>query len=492
MDDRLGLELGGVYSKYSNKYISTDTDSDSTDNSYMDFDSYLKLLVSQMQNQDFNDPMSDAEVLNQMATYSMLDGIKSMTQQSNISYSTSLVGKIVTVSDNGNYYTGIVDSVTVSNGKPALMMGGKAYASSTVTDIVDSEIYNKLYSTWMGKTVKSVNAAEEGAVTGKVTEVLFYGGSGYAVVNGQNVIPLETLEIVNETEKSEETDSTGSETTTGTAEVNEEAVKQSYQARSQSLVDTFMKELDSVNEVSEVSETSGTGVITEEYITQIAELEVPDFYAGMYMSSDYLTGSSELIDVDNTYSNGTLTRSDINEVKENINAVITERVSTVSLKGVTTEPGISTSDCVPHRISVEKYPEEAALADSLGTRMYDIRFINNHDITSRIKTDEIIGYTQSGKAITEIGYSGKGKLGEVVTFADGTQRVEIILSRGRSGWLTTSGNLTLDEICSETAPPGSLTGKLTPFESAIRAYSIEYSAAEQAELDKFNSFALGI
>ncbi|MBP1561802.1 MAG: hypothetical protein J6C96_11275 [Oscillospiraceae bacterium] len=495
MDDRLGLELSGVYSKYSNSYINTETDSDSTDNSYMDFDSYLKLLVSQMQNQDFNDPMSDAEVLNQMATYSMLDGIKSMTQQSNISYSTSLVGKIVTVSDNGNYYTGIVDSVTVSNGKPSLMIGGNAYSSSTVTDIVDTDIYGALYNNWMGKTVKSINAESEGAVTGKVTEVLFYGGSGYAVINGQNVVPIEALEIVNGTDSSDETDENGTDavegTNTETSEVTEAAVMQSYQARSQSLVDTFMKELDEVSGTSAVSEASETTNITEEYVTRIAELEVPDYHAGMYVSADTIE-SAALTNVDNTYSSGTLTRTDaeeVNTVKETVNAVRTENTSGVTLKGVTTEAGVSTSECVPHRISVEKYPEEAALADMLGTRMYDIRYINNHAVTSRIKTDEIIGYTKSGRAITEIGYSGKGQLGEVVTFADGTQRVEILLSRGKSAWLYTSGNLTLDELCSENAAPGSLKD-ITPFESAIREYAREYTAAEQAELDAFKSWVL--
>ena len=85
----LGLEAAsGAYSKYSGTVTNTSSEDDTT---YMDFDSYLKLLVSKMQNQDFNDPMSDSEVLQQMSSYSMLEGIKNMTAQSNISYATSLV-----------------------------------------------------------------------------------------------------------------------------------------------------------------------------------------------------------------------------------------------------------------------------------------------------------------------------------------------------------------------------------------------------------------
>ncbi|MGN1102027.1 MAG: hypothetical protein ACI4RG_07525, partial [Huintestinicola sp.] len=137
-----------------------------------------------------------------------------------------------------------------------------------------------------------------------------------------------------------------------------------------------------------------------------------------------------------------------------------------------TLPGISTADCVPHRKDADKYPEEAALADLLGTRMYDIKYIHNTAITSRIDTSKVVGRTLSGRGICEIGYSGVGQLGEVVTFEDGTQRVEVLLKNGHSGWFETSGNYTLDEICDPNAAPGSLTGKLTPFESAIRNYAL--------------------
>ena len=120
--------------------------------------------------------------------------------------------------------------------------------------------------------------------------------------------------------------------------------------------------------------------------------------------------------------------------------------------------------------------------------MYDIRFIHNTAITSRIKTDEIIGHTSSGKAITEIGYSGVGQLGEVVTFADGTQRVEILLKSGKSAWMMTSGNFTLDEICTREWAPGSLTGKLTPIEQAIRHYSRPTENFDKTALRQSNNY----
>ncbi len=499
MDNSLGLSSVGAYSKYSNTYIDTAKGDSDESNSYMNFDSYLKLLVSQMQNQDFNDPMSDSEVLNQMAQYSMLEGIKNMTQQSNISYSTSLVGKVVTVSDGKDYYTGKVESVTVSNGEPKLMIDGKGYDNNTVTDIVADDVYSKL-SARIGEEVEIITTGEKG----KVTDVIFLNGESFVVLNDKEAIPAAAVRTVeaetetvtdNVTDNSAEddevtvvTDNVNTDETSGKAEENIEVVTaevQSYESKSQSLIDSFIKELDSIDKVNGVSETQA---ITDEYILETAELKVPDYAAGVFADGAILTGSVSLKDVDNTYGSGKITADEAEELDPALNPATAERTADGKLKGVTTEPGISDSDCVPHRISVEQYPEEAALADALGTRMYDIRYISNTAITSRINTDEVIGHTQSGRAITEIGYSGVGQLGEVITFADGRQRVEVILKSGKSTWLYTSGKLTLDEICTRTGEPGSLTGKLTPYEAAIRHYSDPTADYDKTALRQFNNY----
>ncbi|MCH5193227.1 MAG: hypothetical protein J1F11_04645 [Oscillospiraceae bacterium] len=585
-----GLELdsrvGNVYSKYSNKYYNTLEEKDDSSN-YLDFDGYLKLLVAQMSNQDFNDPMSDSEMLQQMAQYSMLEGIKNMTQQTNISYASSLVGKVVTVSENGMYLTGRIDSVTIYNGQPYIIINGNAFKSSSVSDIVDEGKYAELQD-YLGKAVE---VTEDGkTVKGKVQNILFIGGEGYIAVNG-NIYYLRNAKIIDDSEledggdedgenvegaegeggegaegvegengegvegvpgvegdgELEESDTIGGEdddidetlvenSDVNTVAANEERlVTQSVpmsaipgnnvSTRAQSLADVLMKEIDRVNLAAGAKEEDDE----EEqhfnsYITQNADVIVPEYSAGILADSDILTmsayennymasGSSD----DNTVSrteaintmdnvkatyvrdeNGNvrvvedddeITRDEFTDNSGNsTSAVSTSRYVDTSaadrynsylkaysarrgtVRGVTTPKGVSTSDCTPHRISVEQYPEEAALADALGTRMYDIRFIHNTAITSRIKTGEVIGHTTSGKAITEIGYSGVGQLGEVVTFSDGTQRVEIMLKDGRSCWLHTSGKYTLDEICTTNGAPGSLKG-LNPSESAIRHYA---------------------
>lgn len=544
--------VGGAYSKYSNTTV--DTDAGDSASSYMDFDSYLKVLAAQMSNQDFNDPMSDSEMLQQMASYSMLEGIKNMTQQSNISYASSLVGKAVTVSDNGTYDTGLVDSVVVESGKAYLMVNGFLYDASTVSNIADADIYNKL-SLLIGRDVNIKTDTEGVYKSGTVTNVLILSGKGYVVVDGDNMYSLSDISLKpseestgGETDKDESTEGSGSDSTVSGAEgessgstaetmtlynnAQENTEAAGYQAYSDALFDELMSTIDSISGSETATETetpivpdiSGYETVTVKYV------DTPDYAAGVFADDDEIlevlsavptadvntksdtSSSSYSGTVNRTLRSGvydrTLTTSNLASVASTArNGRISSYLTNDEVRNILTDssyntrystryglevqsdtkPGISTSDCEPHRLDADKYPEEAALADALGTRMYDIKYINNHAITSRINTSTVIGRTISGREITEIGYSGVGRLGEVVTFKDGTQRVEIISDDGTSSWLTTSGKYTLDEICDFNCAPGSLTGKLTPFELAIRNYARQKTASEYAIMTSFKS-----
>lgn len=533
------IEPEGIYSKYSGRYVQVQNqDSDDTfSNGSLDFDGYLKLLVSQMSNQDFNDPMSDADLLNQMAQYSMLEGIKDMTQQSAISYAASLVGKVVTVSDGQYYHTGIVSSISVENGKPSVIVDGQAFKSSEISDIVNMDEYNELKEL-LGKTVK-IKGAGNDANTGVVSGIVFIGGQGYVSVNG-NPYASSRVEVVevddNEEEDGENSGTEGTEGTEGsgdaaenggvTGETNgtennteetetdsdnafkvgevEESKAASYAASSAALTDLLMRELDRVDQVKEVNAASEqhTENFNLEEVMQTAYIQVQNYAAPVSAEMDdyilssvdgrtaYANGDSSISgisnvsirDYDRSTGTGTLVDDNYTEIitDDTPNVTTTSYTSSTSttpqytasgkLKGVTGAPGITRTDSIPTRISVEKYPEEAALADEYGTRMYDIRYLNNHEITSRIKSGPVITYASNGMGVTEIGYSGMGQLGEVITFENGVQRVEILSKRGTSSWLYTSGNYTLDQICTTTGLPGSLSN-MTAAEKAIRHYS---------------------
>lgn len=526
----------GAYTKYTNSI--TDLDGDEAASTYLDFDSYLKLLVAQMSNQDFNDPMKDNEVLQQMSSYSMLEGIKNMTNQANITYATSLVGKAVTVNDGSELDTGVVTSVVIENNKPMLVINGNKYEYSKVSDIVADDIFTKMDSL-IGRTMEAKTTSDDGRElieTGKVTNILILSGEGFVILDNGKKYSLSEVTLKASDSSSDNTAENSGNTENDTAaenntavEVNSEQVSTpNYAAQSAALYDELMSTIDSISgrktektveSVSDiVPDITGYETVTVQY------LDVPDYAAAVFAEKDELLSTLSLeqdgsvnssrsvissvsddtplragdYDVTLTYENAdyiaSMTRNgNISGILTNnqVKAILaddtykTRYSSRYGLEVQSDElPGISISDCEPHRIYEDKYPNEAAQADAAGTRMYDIRFINNNAITSRIDTSKVIGRTISGKGITEIGYSGVGRLGEVVTFEDGTQRVEILLDNGNSCWYTTSGDYTLDEICDPNAAPGSLKD-LTPFETVIRYHASQHSASDIASMASF-------
>ena len=567
---------GGAYSKYSNKVVDTTKGDEAT--SYMDFDSYLKVLATQMSNQDFNDPMSDTDMLQQMSSYSMLEGIKNMTSQANISYATNLVGKAVTVNDDHDYDTGIVESVVVSDGTPYLVVNGSKYEVSTVSNVTSSDIYN-LLSKLIGQEV-NINGSSEGEVVagGKVTNVLVLDGKAYVIVDGKDKYPLKDVSLKNSgnkdengTDKTEGTDGPsntekGGESTNapeGTTTTTDSTVTQaetmsSYMAQSDALFSELMSTIDSISG----TETKSQSVINNlkpnldgyETVT-VTKLDIPNYaaaylaqyedlqdlilpnasyanandnvtsanlsagtqnagYNTLYANTPSNTSSAAASSSSDTAVTLTAGRYDIPLTTSNLYSVVnssktgqlTPTLSNAQVYSIISDgsystrysakygleaysdskPGISNSDCAPHRLDADKYPEQAALADALGTRMYDIKFINNRAITSRIDTSRVIGKTISGREISEIGYCGVGRLGEVVTFKNGKQRVEIMFDNGNSGWLETSGKYTIDQIINEQ-----VGSDVTPFEVSI-AYYAKSQSAQKFENLRQNLTSMGV
>lgn len=571
---------GGAYSKYSNKVVDTTKGDEAT--SYMDFDSYLKVLATQMSNQDFNDPMSDTDMLQQMSSYSMLEGIKNMTSQANISYATNLVGKAVTVNDGHDYDTGIVESVVVSDGTPYLVVNGGKYEVSTVSNVTSSDIYN-LLSKLIGQEVNIHGSSEDEVVAGgKVTNVLVLDGNAYVIVDGKDKYPLKDVSLKNSgnkdengTDKTEGTDGSSNTekdvestnapegtTTTTDSTVTQAETMASYMAQSDALFSELMSTIDSISgtETKSVSVINNLKPNLDGYETvTVTKLDIPN-YAAAYLAqyedlkdlilpnttyanpNDDVTSTNLIAGTQNSsyntlYNNtssdnttvpasanstntataaATLTagRYDIPLTTSNLyavanaartgqltptlsNAQVYEMISTGSystrysqkygLEAYSdSKPGISNADCAPHRLDADKYPEQAALADALGTRMYDIKFINNRAITSRIDTSRVIGKTISGREISEIGYCGVGRLGEVVTFRDGKQRVEIMFDNGNSGWLETSGKYTIDQIIKQE-----VGNDVTPFEISIAYYASSQSAQKFEDLRQ-NLTSMGV
>lgn len=179
---------------------------DESDNSILDPDQFLNLLVLQMQNQDFMNPMDDTTYITQMTQFSNMQQMQKMAEYSQTSYALSLVGKTVTASriqTNGSLdtTTGIVDKVSLVDGEYVLYVGGKTYSLSQVMSVQNgggsSSDGKPSYDTsTMEVTAGDVNAdsiqikwpvpTEDTTVSSDLTYSVYYSEEG----------PFDTLEAV--------------------------------------------------------------------------------------------------------------------------------------------------------------------------------------------------------------------------------------------------------------------------------------------------------
>jgi flagellar basal-body rod modification protein FlgD len=100
--------------------------------STMGKDDFLKLFVTQMQHQDPMNPMQDADMMGQMASFSTLEQITNMAGENNriaqnltASNAVGLIGRTVTyVDEAGDSHTGVVEKVATKDGNPSLTVAG--------------------------------------------------------------------------------------------------------------------------------------------------------------------------------------------------------------------------------------------------------------------------------------------------------------------------------------------------------------------------------
>ena len=110
----------------------------------LDKNDFLKLFVAQMQHQDPSQPMDNAAMMGQMASFSTLEQISNMASantqvaaglaQSN---AISLIGKTVSYVDKaGATHSGVVEMVSTAGGRAALTVGGvEGVDPTTVTQV---------------------------------------------------------------------------------------------------------------------------------------------------------------------------------------------------------------------------------------------------------------------------------------------------------------------------------------------------------------------
>jgi flagellar basal-body rod modification protein FlgD len=109
----------------------TTTQSDPASKTQVDYQSFLKLLVAQMKNQDPTNPMDSTQYMAQLASFSQVEQsvqmntkLDQMLQSSTLEQAASIIGRTVTSADGET--TGKVAEVRlISNGIVAVLEGGK-------------------------------------------------------------------------------------------------------------------------------------------------------------------------------------------------------------------------------------------------------------------------------------------------------------------------------------------------------------------------------
>ena len=117
----------------------------------LDVDTFLKLMITELQNQDPLNPLDNSDMLNQInqirqigSTDKLTGTLDSVLLGENIASSTNLIGKDVkAISDDNQAVSGTVNRVSIENGVPKLLLDLNMQAAPSVeTGRVEAGTYS--------------------------------------------------------------------------------------------------------------------------------------------------------------------------------------------------------------------------------------------------------------------------------------------------------------------------------------------------------------
>nr|WP_092074021.1 flagellar hook capping FlgD N-terminal domain-containing protein [Dendrosporobacter quercicolus]NSL47804.1 hypothetical protein [Dendrosporobacter quercicolus DSM 1736]SDM75463.1 flagellar basal-body rod modification protein FlgD [Dendrosporobacter quercicolus] len=126
--------------EYWSNPTTVDTGTTKSTSTIVDYDTFFSLLITELQNQDPTDPVSNTEYVSQLAQLASLGQLESVTTSINASQAYALIGKEVTyqtTDDSGKTATGsgTVDSVVISSGTAYLKIGSNMVKTDAVTEV---------------------------------------------------------------------------------------------------------------------------------------------------------------------------------------------------------------------------------------------------------------------------------------------------------------------------------------------------------------------
>ncbi|RTE01781.1 flagellar hook capping FlgD N-terminal domain-containing protein [Paenibacillus whitsoniae] len=118
------------------------------DNNTLGKDDFLKILITQLQNQDPTQPLQDKEFIAQMAQFTSVEQLTNMASEmklmrQSLGFVSGLIGKSITWTDIDSSgasveSSGIVDSITFKDGNQYANVGGKEITLDKVSKIEDA------------------------------------------------------------------------------------------------------------------------------------------------------------------------------------------------------------------------------------------------------------------------------------------------------------------------------------------------------------------
>lgn len=128
-------QIQANYEKYKDKFADSNSE-------LVNQETFLKLLVAEMSNQDPLEPTSNTEFISQLATFSSMQYMQDASKYSMANYASSLAGKTVTATKmegtKAVIKTGVVEKVVQTKNSYTLTIDGETYSLSQVTSVLDS------------------------------------------------------------------------------------------------------------------------------------------------------------------------------------------------------------------------------------------------------------------------------------------------------------------------------------------------------------------
>ena len=201
-------QIRNNYEQFKSKFVDKDKD-------LISQETFLKLLLAEMSNQDPLEPTTNTEFISQLAQFSSMQYMQDSSKYAMATYASSLVGKTVSASkfDGPDLImkTGVVQSVKYQNNTYIVTIDGEDFDISKVTSVVDGgtsgggaqssdsladRIAKASQMVGMYAFVKTGNKAEDGSdeiIHGFIESITVQNGEIKIVVGGE-VYDMESID----------------------------------------------------------------------------------------------------------------------------------------------------------------------------------------------------------------------------------------------------------------------------------------------------------